>query len=200
MAKSDTRIFRDQRYPDQLISLEQLKKEYGEQIADGSIDPDELSFTQHLFNCMGAQGGTLSEVLPKPEKKGSYPFMIRETLTLNVSIEADSFEEAQRLVEAQYGNGEFDLDRNCFAGVEFRPCCSECDSDFDEDDNDLREVNEGTPKVMMLCDHCVADLEDCGKLTRCECCEDLFSPARLKINPENGLQEICPLCGEVWCE
>ena len=149
---------------------------------------------------MGAQGGTLSEVLPKPEKKGSYPFMIRETLTLNVSIEADSFEEAQRLVEAQYGNDEFDLDRNCFAGVEFRPCCSECGSDFDEDDNDLREVNEGTPKVMMLCDRCVADLEDCGKLTRCECCEDLFSPARLKINPENGLQEICPLCGEVWCE
>ena len=95
----------NQRYPDQLISLEQLKKEYGEQIADGSIDPDELSFTQHLFNCMESQGGTLSEVLPEPEKKGSYPFMIRETLTLNVSIEADSFEEAQRLVEAQYGSG-----------------------------------------------------------------------------------------------
>ena len=52
MAESNTRFFRDQRYPDQLISLEQLKKEYGEQIADGSIDPDELSFTQHLFNCM----------------------------------------------------------------------------------------------------------------------------------------------------
>ena len=139
-------------------------------------------------------------MLPEPEKKGSYPFMIRETLTLNVSIEADSFEEAQRLVEAQYGNGEFDLDRNCFAGVEFRPCCSECGSDFDEDDNDLREVNEGTSKAMVLCDRCVADLEDCGKLTRCECCGDLFSPERLKINPENGLQEICPLCGEVWCE
>ena len=45
MAESNTRFFRDQRYPDQLISLEQLKKEYGEQIADGSIDPDELSFT-----------------------------------------------------------------------------------------------------------------------------------------------------------
>ena len=53
---------------------------------------------------------------------------------------------------------------------------------------------------MMLCDRCVADLEDCGALTRCECCEDLFSPSRLKINPENGLREICPLCGEVWCE
>ena len=104
MAESKTRIFRDQRYPDQLISLEQLKKEYGEQIADGSIDPDELSFTQYLNNCIESQGGTLSEVLPEPEKKGSYPFMIRETLTLNVSIEADSFEEAQRLVEAQYGN------------------------------------------------------------------------------------------------
>ena len=30
MAESNTRIFRDQRYPDRLISREQLKKEYGE--------------------------------------------------------------------------------------------------------------------------------------------------------------------------
>lgn len=28
MSKSDTRIFRDQRYPDQLVSLEQLKRRY----------------------------------------------------------------------------------------------------------------------------------------------------------------------------
>ncbi|GEM_PF-3394855 len=199
MTESGTRFFRDQRHPDQRISIEQLKREYGEQITNGSIDPDELSFSQHLFNCMESQGGTLREVLPEPEKKGSYPFMIRETLTLNVSIEADSFEEAQRLAEEQYNNGEFDLDRNCFAGAEFRPCCSGCGSDFDDED-DLREVNEGTPTAMMLCDRCVADLEDCGALTRCECCEDLFSPSRLKINPENGLREICPLCGEVWCE
>ena len=43
-------------------------------------------------------------------------------------------------------------------------------------------------------------MEDSGALTRCECCEDLFTPSRPKINLQNGLQEICPLCGEVWCE
>lgn len=200
MAESNTRFFRDQRYPDQLISLEQLKQEYGRRVADGNIDPAEQNFPQYLNNCMESQGGTLSEVLVTPEKKGIYPFMIRETFALNVFVEADSFDEAQEVVEKQYGNGEFDLDRNCFVGAEFRPCCSKCESDYDEDDNDLREINEGTPMAMMLCNRCVADMEDCGTLTRCECCGDLFSPERLKINPENGLQEICPLCGEVWCE
>ena len=59
MTESGTRFFRDQRHPDQRISIEQLKREYGEQITNGSIDPDELSFSQHLFNCMESQGGTL---------------------------------------------------------------------------------------------------------------------------------------------
>lgn len=54
--------FRDQRYPDQLISLEQLKREYDEQIVDRSIDATEVSFEHYLFNCMEAQGGTLSFV------------------------------------------------------------------------------------------------------------------------------------------
>ena len=65
MAESTTRFFRDQRYPDELISIEQLRREYGSDIANGCIDPDELSFAQHLFNCMESQGGTLSEVLPE---------------------------------------------------------------------------------------------------------------------------------------
>ena len=55
-------FFCDQRYPDQFISLEQLKKEYDEQIADGSIDATEMNFEHYLFNCMEAQGGTLSFV------------------------------------------------------------------------------------------------------------------------------------------
>ena len=63
MAESTTRFFRDQRYPDELISIEQLKREY-----DESTNPDELSFAQYLFNCMESQGGTLSEV--SPESKG----------------------------------------------------------------------------------------------------------------------------------
>ena len=201
MANEITRFFRDERTPDTLISEGQLKREYGRHVADGSIDPLEKGFSEYLLGCMEAQGGTLSEVvIPEPKPKKKYPFMIRETLTLNVEIEADSFEDAQERIQEMYHEGEFDLDHNCFAGVEFRPQCAECESDFDEDADGLREVNEDTPLAMVICDRCVADMEDSGKLTRCECCGDLFAPSRLEINPENGMREICPLCGDVWCE
>lgn len=56
---------------------------------------------------------------PESDGKGHYPFLIRETHELLVSIEADSYEEARRQVEDRYDNDEFDLERNCFAGVEF---------------------------------------------------------------------------------
>lgn len=196
---SKIRWFRDERYPDAMISEPQLKREYGEQIAQGSIDPVEMSFLQYLHNCMEAQGGTLSEVHIDEGMLVSYPFMIRETLTVRVEVKAESYEEAQKEIERLYNAGEYNLDRNCFAGAEFRPCCSCCEHDFDDDDT-LREVNEGTTEARILCDMCVADMEDSGELTRCECCEDLFAPSLLKINPKNGAQEICPLCGEVWCE
>lgn len=55
-------FFCDQRYSDQLISLEQLKREYDEQIMDGSINATEVSFEHYLSNCMETQGGTLSFV------------------------------------------------------------------------------------------------------------------------------------------
>ncbi len=199
MCNNNIRIFRDQRNPEVLITEDQIKREYGEHIADGSLDPAERNFQQYLHCCMEAQGGTLSEVHPEDQTQMSYRFVIYETLSLRVDVEANSYEEAQKEVERLYDAGEFNLDHNCFAGVEFYPCCSCCESDF-ADPDDLREVDGGTPDARILCDQCVAAMEDRGELTRCECCEDLFSPSRLKINPENNLQEICPLCGEVWCE
>lgn len=199
MCNNNRRWFRDQRNPEQTISEEQIKREYGEHIADGSIDPAEKAYPQYLHDCMESQGGTLSEILPEEKPLVSYPFMIRETLTMHVDIEAETLGHALEKLEQLYNNGEYDLDHNCFAGAELRPCCSCCGSDFD-DDYELREVDDGTPEARVLCDRCVADLEDSGALTRCEACGDLFTPSRLKINPENGLQEICPLCGEVWCE
>ena len=199
MENATSRVFRDQRDPDKLISEEDLKREYGQLIAGGNIDPAEQSFSQYLFNCMEVNGGTLAEVVPEKKEKAKFTFMIRETLTKTVTIEADDFDQAREKVEEAYNNCEFSLDHNCFAGTEFLPCCSCCGSSF-EDELDLREVDEGTPMAMMLCDRCVADMEDSGALTRCECCEDLFTPSRLAVNPNNGEQEICPLCGEVWCE
>lgn len=115
-----------------------------------------------------------------------FPFPIRELATMRVQTEADNRSE------------EYDPDDDCFAGWEFRNWCSRCGS-YIEDGHELREVDAGTPGTCSLCDRCVADLEDSGVLTRCEACEELFTSSRLKINPENGLREICPLCGEVWC-
>ena len=77
-------------------------------------------------------------------------------------------------------------------------CCSNCGA-TSEDDYDMREVDVNTPEARMLCDYCVATMENSGELTRCECCGNLFSSKYLKINPINAAQEICPICGEVWC-
>ena len=200
MTDVQERLYTDERNPETPISESQMKREYGQHVADGSIDPSEQTFEQYLMNCMTYKGGTLSLYIPNADKLGKYRFMIRETLTDEVEIESTSFDEALAEFERQYNEGEISLDHNCFAGAEFRPCCSKCDSDFDTDCDGLREVNGGTSLAMMLCDRCVADMEDSGELTRCECCGDVFSPSRLLINPANGEIEICPDCGGVWCD
>ncbi len=193
------RWFTDERDPENPISEDHLKREYGQSIADGSIDPGEKTFGNYLASCMTSKGGTLTEVQPQQEMKSTFTFMIRETLTMEVKVDALTYEEAQDAVQELYHEGAYNLDHNCFAGVEFRPCCSECGSDFDDTDN-LRTVNDNTPHALLLCDRCVADMEDAGTLTRCDACENLFNPARLEVNPVNGIKEICPECGDVWCE
>lgn len=112
-----TRWFQDENEPETMISEAQLKKEYGSSVADGSIDPAEKTFQDYLRRCMRSQGGTLTEVFPKKENRAKYPFLIRETLAMRVEVEAGSFEEAKDEVERLYCEGEFNLDRNCFAGA-----------------------------------------------------------------------------------
>ena len=65
MNKNQQRWFIDQRYPDQLVSEDQIKQEYGKQVADGGIDPAEKNFQQYLSDCMEQHGGTLAEVFPQ---------------------------------------------------------------------------------------------------------------------------------------
>lgn len=203
-SRNAERQFRDQRDPDTIITESQIKLEYGQHIADGSIDPAEQTFAQYLLNCMESQGGTLSEYVPEEDKLSEFIILVRETHTLQVRIEADSMQEALEEAERQYQSGEICLEHNCFAGAEFRPCCSECESDFDDNGcwvpDGLRVVNDGTPLLKVLCDHCVADMENSGELTRCECCGDVFDPSLLKVNPKNSIPEICPHCGEIWCD
>lgn len=202
--KENERFYYDQRNPEKIISESQIKLEYGQHVADGSIDPIEQTFVQYLVNCMEDHGGTLSQYYPEKEKLSEFIILVRETHTLQVKIEADTMQEALEEAERQYQSGEICLEHNCFAGAEFRPCCSECESDFDDDGcwvpDGLRVVNDGTPLLKVLCDHCVADMENSGELTRCDYCGEVFDPSLLKINPENNVPEICPHCGEVWCD
>ena len=62
MNKNQQRWFLDQRYPDQLVSEDQIRREYENHVADGSIDPAEKNFQQYLSDCMEQHGGTLAEV------------------------------------------------------------------------------------------------------------------------------------------
>ena len=112
-----------------------------------------------VFPQMPNDAGDANEgVSDRGEGAHSFPFMIRETQTLTVWVKADSYDEALERVEEQYNNGEYNLDHNCFAGAEFRPCCSRCKSDFDVDDNALHEINGE-----ILCDRCAQSMETADK-------------------------------------
>lgn len=193
------RFFRDHRYPHEVITEERLRQEFGEKLLENE-EMDNITFEQYIHNCMESQGGTLSLIRPKPAKDSEFTFLIRETFEMQVTVEATDKESAMNEVMSRYDNDEYDLDHNCFVGAEFRHCCSRCHSDFDYDEDGLREICANTEDVLLLCDRCVADMEESGELTRCECCDELFKPSQLKINPKRGVQEICPYCGEIWCE
>lgn len=53
-------LYFDQRQPGVSVPSSQLRREYAQAIADGSVDPAETSFGQYLGNCMEGAGGTLS--------------------------------------------------------------------------------------------------------------------------------------------
>lgn len=81
--------------------------------------------------------------------------------------------------------------------------CNRCKETFTEDDCASfipPSVNEGMNDEYHLCETCFNFECNNGIITSCECCGMYFTPDHLKINPRNGLQEICPYCGEVWCE
>ena len=59
----------------------------------------------------------------EPERKSGnmreYNVTITETLKMTVTVEAESMEEAKQKVEAEWKDGEYILDADSFAGVEF---------------------------------------------------------------------------------
>ena len=82
-------------------------------------------------------------------------------------------------------------------------CCHSCQSSYDE--IEMREVaikwEWGKPvETVRFCSFCVSELENEGRLTRCESCGAVFPPTVLLRNRKSDQREICPYCGEVWCE
>ena len=77
--------------------------------------------------------------------------------------------------------------------------CDCCGRELGQYD-DLYLVNDGLPGERYECYNCHVDKLEHGSETSCECCHELFDYENLKVNPENGIKELCPYCGEVWCE
>lgn len=50
-----------------------------------------------------------------------YDIAIRETLEMTVTVEAENREEARRMVEERWKNGEYILDADSFKDAEFYP-------------------------------------------------------------------------------
>lgn len=111
------RYFRDERNPEKLISEDQLKREYGNFVAGGSIDPSEKTFQDYLSCCMQANGGTLVEASPLKE----YRFTIKEVRKMDVDIHASSYSKAREKVEQLYYDNVYELDYATLEKLEFLP-------------------------------------------------------------------------------
>ena len=77
--------------------------------------------------------------------------------------------------------------------------CDCCGRELGQYD-DFYLVNDGLPGERYECYDCHVDKLENGSETSCECCLEYFDYENLKVNPENGIKELCPYCGKVWCE
>lgn len=125
-----------------------------------------------------------------------YEFLIRETLTEPIMVEADSLEAATAMVQEIYDEG-FNVDG--FAGVEFLPhVCKECGNPTTDDDDGERSrvtYNIWKEDECELCFACHREKLFNGQYTQCENCEMYFTTNHMLENPETGGREICPYCG-----
>lgn len=139
---------------------------------------------------LGAQHGQSTE----------FSFVIREIKKTHAVVAANSYQEARRIVEERYDDSEYILDHNRFEDTEFIPCCSLCGEQYETGAGDWREVDSESPQAMILCENCVSEMMNTGKILLCRNCYKRFSTSRLVANPRNNAKELCPYCGDVWQE
>lgn len=80
--------------------------------------------------------------------------------------------------------------------------CRNCGCLLDDLTDERSEfiINPGHSDTFSVCFACHRDLMESGSYTQCEACHNYFEPDYLRDNPANGVRELCPCCGEVWCE
>lgn len=82
--------------------------------------------------------------------------------------------------------------------------CSKCRVSFSEEHDNTAPspYNTGYSDASETCWNCHVDMLESGKLTQCENCHEYFTPNHLLRNKDvaDHSLEICPYCGEIWCE
>lgn len=106
-------------------------------------------------------------------------------------------EEFMANVEFVEADQEFGIPRN-------EMLCLQCDTITCDDGDEYSpyEINAGFTDRHTVCFACHRNMMDNGDHTMCDCCGAYFTYNHLLPNKDDpeGSNEICPYCGEIWCE
>lgn len=84
------------------------------------------------------------------------------------------------------------------------PVCLVCRITLSEDRDSTSPstYNTGFSDETEVCWSCHSAMLENRELTRCESCQECFTYSHLLPNKDagDGALEICPYCGEIWCE
>lgn len=127
----------------------------------------------------------------------NYVVQIEETLGLTVEVEAESSEKAVEIVSKRHDDHYYEV--TIITGVSITVVfCKECEHTGD----DLCPVNLNFKDEFQTCPSCHDSMLDRNEFTMCASCGAYFTYNHLIPNKDSddNQREICPYCGEVWCE
>jgi len=95
------------------------------------------------------------------------------------------------------------VEAECVLGAPAAPCCPQCGRLAGRSDDDgLIVVNAVFGDQYSVCTVCHDSMRDSNEHTSCESCGAYLTYNHLIPNKdiEDGTREICPYCGNIWCE